>query len=455
MAASVLIVDDEPGLARQLDRLLRAEGYQLGMAHSGHEARRQMARLFPDVVLMDLRLPDADGGELMTELKQEYPDAEFIIITAHGSIRSAVESTRRGAVDYLAKPFEPEELLAAVEHAVRSRNLEEEVRRLRSKPASVEATPAERGAVRSAAMREVMALAERVAGQDGTALLLGESGTGKDVMARWIHRHSARAEAPYFVINCAALAPELAESELFGHEPGAFTGSRGRKRGLLELAEHGTLLLNEIGELAPGLQAKLLSFLDSKSFMRVGGESAIRVDTRLIAATNRDLERMVGEGRFRQDLYYRLAVLPIHLPPLRDRIEDLPLLAAALLRELGAEMGLQQEVELSAEALKALERHDWPGNIRQLRNALERALMLTSGAVIGREALELAPRDGDWRLVVAFPQDKALPEVTREVARELIREALQRAPTKQEAAVLLGISRFSLARQIKALGLDV
>lgn len=456
MQGNILIVDDQQALAGHLATFLRRADYVVSLAHTGAKARQVMAEAVPDLVLMDLKLPDADGSELMTELLEPYPDTSFIIITAYGSIRSAVEATRSGAVDYLTKPFEPEEMLLAVQHALRDRAKDAELqsRRERRHSGVEPAVGDDLGTARSPSMRRVMTFARRAAAQDGIVLLLGHSGTGKDHLARVIHDISARAKGPFFSINCSTLPKELAESELFGHEPGAFTGSRRRKLGLLELAREGTLLLNEVGELDLSLQAKLLSFLDTRTFMRVGGVHSIRISARLMAATNRDLEREVAAGRFREDLFYRLNVFPIELPPLSRRVEDIPQLAAVLLDAIAIEMGLATRPSVEPRALEALLAYDWPGNIRELRNVLERALILSGRPVVRRADLKLSPRSESFEVRVGFEPGLNLEEVTRNVTRELVSEALRRAKTRNEAAELLGISRFALNRRLKALGLD-
>jgi DNA-binding NtrC family response regulator len=454
MHGSVLIVDDEVGFAKSFAKLLRLQSYQTETAFTAAEARTQMAKMHPDVVLMDMMLPDADGSELMESLVPDYPDTAFIIVTAHGTIRAAVHATQRGAVDFLTKPVEPDVLFLTVRNALRGRAMNEEVRRLRSGALGNDSYR-KRGPTKfpSAAMQATMTQAQLAAAQNGIVLLLGESGTGKDHVARWIHKNSGRADGPFFAINCAALPRELAESELFGHEPGAFTGSRGRKRGLLELAEKGTLLLDEIGELDAALQSKLLTFLDTRHIMRIGGERQIRVEARLIAATNRDLEAEVERGTFRRDLYYRLNVFPILLPPLRERIDDLPMLIDEIFDRLTDELGLAQRPTLDPEVLDTLSPYPWPGNVRELRNVLERALMLSSGGVIRREHVNISAQPHEWQVVVSFPQGESLHDVTTSVARKLVIEALRRGKSKQEAARLLGISRHALAHQLQSLGL--
>ncbi|MBM3300493.1 MAG: sigma-54-dependent Fis family transcriptional regulator [Deltaproteobacteria bacterium] len=462
MAGTVLIVDDEVQLVRHLEYLLRSEGYQAVGVHDGESARKAVETLFPDVVLVDLRLPDIDGTVLMTQLHERHPSAGYIIITAHGSIQSAVEATKRGARDYLTKPFGPDELLVAVRNAIQDRLKEEEINVLRKKTGSLHprgsmdpGSPGQPVDYPSEAMRATMSQARHVAASDSIVLLLGESGSGKDYLARYIHDHSRRASGPFFAINCAAVAPELADSELFGHEPGAFTGARGRKRGLLELAEGGTLLLNEVGELSFAMQAKLLTFLDTRSFTRVGGETHILVNARLIAATNKELENEVAERRFRGDLFYRLNVLAIRVPPLRQRMEDLPTLAKEIMARLAEEMAFPYVPEVDDNTLAALAGYNWPGNVRELRNVLERSLMLSGSRTIGLSTLSLGGQKESWSYTVTFPTGRNIHDVTRDMKRSLVQEALRRAGgSRQGAARLLGISRHAFAHQMKAAGFD-
>jgi transcriptional regulator with PAS, ATPase and Fis domain len=307
----------------------------------------------------------------------------------------------------------------------------------------------------STAMRHVYARALQAAKLETFILLLGESGVGKDYLASWIHSHSRRSDGPYFSINCASISRDLFESEIFGYEPGAFTGAKGRKRGLLELAQKGTLLLNEIGELDLGLQSKLLSFLDTRSFPRVGGERTVTVDTRIIAATNRDLQREVEEGRFRRDLYYRLSVFPIVIPPLGERPEDIEVLAGRLLPKLAAQMGMTHVPVVDPAAMEALRDNPWPGNVRELINVLERALILAgSGPIMPWHVGQGSLPSSGWKLQVPFHEGRSLHDVTAMVTRELIQEALRRTQGNRGlAAALLGISRHALAYQMRTVGL--
>jgi PAS domain S-box-containing protein len=320
---------------------------------------------------------------------------------------------------------------------------------------AIPTTKAPGSSYRSSAMRETLEKARQAAAADSIVLLLGESGSGKDYVARWIHQHSARANGPFFAMNCAALPQELAESELFGHESGAFTGARGRLRGMLELAEGGTLLLNEIGELSPQLQAKLLTFLDTRTFCRLGGRQPIKVNARLIAATNRDIESEVEEGRFRNDLYHRLNVLAITVPPLRERRSDMETLVEELLLELTTELHVQRAPEISPSDLAMLSRYGWPGNVRELRNVLERALILSAGKELRFDTFEEGKSgETSWSHTITFPLKEAFTEVVRGLRCDLIEEALRRSEgNKVQAAKLLGISRYTLRRQMKHLGM--
>lgn len=304
---------------------------------------------------------------------------------------------------------------------------------------------------RSKAMRECLGQARIAAATNSIILLLGETGSGKDYLARWIHDQSRRASGPYFALNCAALPRELAESELFGHEPGAFTGARARKRGLLELAEGGTLLLNEIGELPLSIQSKLLTFLDTRSFLRVGGDKGIKVDARLIAATHRDLEQEITEGRFLEPLFYRLNVFPIQVPPLRDRLADIPVLIREIVEKLAAEMQLHEIPEFDSGKIDALCRYDWPGNVRELRNVLERALIVAGKGTLGFVIPGSAETDDEWKFTSSFPTSRSLLDVKGDLMRALCREAIRRCKgNKTAAAELLGISRNALYRHMSA-----
>ncbi len=459
MQATVLIVDDNAELAGFLERLLAAEGFDASSSNDAAQARKDMARLYPDAVLMDIKLPDANGVELLSEMKKLYPETQFIMMTAFASVKTAIKSIKIGAYDYLSKPFDSGEMIYLLNNALQEKAMREELALLRSERAA----PSSKSGVLeypSSVMKTTMAMCEKIAPGKGNVLLTGESGVGKNYLAGVIHTLSSRVKGPFFDINCASLAPSLIESELFGHEPGAFTGARGRRRGLIELAHNGTLFLDEIGDMPVELQAKLLSFLDTHKLRRLGGEKVVEVDVRIIAATNRDLKKLIGEGRFREDLFYRLNVVSIEIPPLRARKEDIPLLVEEICRRIAYDMGLSRTPRPSRSVLNKLKAHSWPGNVRELRNALERAIMLAPDKTeIADLRLEegpgghaTGPAGGDAIYEVRLPPEGVdLKAVNRDVSRALIEEALRRAETKKEAADLLGVTKDSLAHSIKTL----
>jgi two-component system response regulator AtoC len=452
----VLVVDDEANMVHFLTRLLAHEGYAIDGVGSGADALARLEDGDYDLVLCDLRLPGMDGIEVVKAVREIRPEAAVVVITAYGTIPSAIEAMRAGAYDYLTKPFRAHEILAVVDKALERIRLTREVTRLRR---MVEERFGFGGLVgKSPALQEVYTQIEKVAPARGTVLIQGESGTGKELVAKAIHHASPRRGGPFVVIDCGAIPEPLQESELFGHARGAFTGAIATKKGLLEEAHGGTLFLDEVGELPPGLQAKLLRVLQDGEIRRVGDTRVIQVDARVIAATNRDLWEEVSQGAFREDLYYRLAVFPIRLPPLRERREDLPLLIEHCLDRAAKPTGREPK-RLSPGALRAVMGYGWPGNVRELEHVLERAALLGEGELITERDLPphlLAPAT---ELAVALPEDAlALPETTarivRDAERELIRRALARAAgSRTEAARLLGISRRALLYKLKAYGL--
>jgi two-component system, NtrC family, response regulator AtoC len=424
--ADVLIVDDQDSIRHFVSRALEDDGYQVRTTASVTEAREAVEARMPEIVLLDLKLPDGTGLELLHEIKRTQPEVVVILMTAFGEVETAVEAMSGGAFWFVKKPFQNQELLALVGRGLESQRLWIELRRLRKQAFSDEdflhsASPT---------MQEAYAIAEQVARGDTTSVLIeGESGTGKEYFANLIHRMSARHDRPFVEINCAAIPRELLESELFGHEKGAFTDARNQKPGLMELANGGTLFLDEIGEMSPMLQVKLLRVLERRTFKRVGGTKDIAVNLRVISATNQNLERMVQEGSFREDLYYRLKVVPLWVPPLRERKEDvLPL--ARLFMERFAKQFKKPFREISKGAERILLDYPWPGNIRELRNLFERTVLLESGEVLEPANLKLSPRMGrtpENSMGQRIDQHLAQPPGSGGIPFEALVEELERA----------------------------
>lgn len=452
----VLVVDDEENMVHFLTKLLAREGYEVKGVLSGTEALECIKDTAYDLVLCDLKLPGADGMEVLKAVREALPETVVVMITAYGTIPSAIEAMRAGAYDYVTKPFRAHEILAVVDKGLERIRLRREVEYLRK---VVEQRFGFGGFVgKSKPMQAVYTQIEKVATSRGTVLIQGESGTGKELVAKAIHYASPRKSGPFVVIDCGAIPEQLQESELFGHVKGAFTGAIATRRGLFEEAQHGTVFLDDVTDLPLGLQAKLLRALQEGEIRRVGDSRMIRVDVRVIAATNRDLEEEVRQGTFREDLYYRLNVFPIRLPPLRDRREDIPLLAEHFLARVAEEEKASPK-RLSPDALRVLMNYSWPGNVRELRHALERAALLSEGELIDERDLPPHLTLPRGELTVALPEDAlTIPETTarivHEVERELIRRALARtANNRTEAARLLGLSRRALLYKLKEYGL--
>ena len=456
----ILVVDDEPRMGEALAVALRRSGHACRPCTSGEEALRLFDDHGADVVVTDWRMPGMDGLELLRQLHQRRQDLPVILITAYGDVRSAVSAMQEGAFDYVTKPFDHDELRALVTRAVELDRLRRENRELRR---TVGAEVGAAMVAESPAMTTVLDLVDRAAPSGAAVLITGESGTGKELVARRIHALSPRLGKPFVAVNCKAFAEGVLESELFGHEKGAFTGAEGRREGCFQRADGGTLFLDEIGEVPPGFQAKLLRALQEGEVLPVGGDRVVRVDVRLVAATNRDLRAEIAAGRFREDLFYRLAVIPAHLPPLRERRADVVPLAEHFLArhqdlrhggratEAG---GVAEPLTLSAGARSALERHPWPGNVRELENAIERAVVLARGRTLEETDLLLSgPEEGPSTVAVAGTG--TLQEHLDQAAAEHIRAALDHHEGRRaEAARDLGIDRTTLFRWIKRLGLE-
>jgi DNA-binding NtrC family response regulator len=437
MKPKILIVDNDAELVSVLQRHLEHEDRAVTTAAGGAEAQAALAREEFAVVLTDLVMDGVDGLAVLQEAQRAQPRARVVVMTAFGTIESAIDAMRRGAYDYLTKPFRLAELSVVVQRAIEERQLRDENRRLR---AEVERQYGFDNIVgRSKAMREVFEQIRVVAETDTTVLLLGESGVGKELVARAIHWHGARRDKPFVAVNCAAIPETLLESELFGHEKGAFTGADRKRRGLFLEAQGGTLFLDEIAEMPPPLQVKLLRAIQDRTIRPVGATEEIAVDLRLLSATNRDLLAQVRSGRFREDLYYRLAVIPIRIPSLRERPEDIPLLAEAFQKRAAAALGKTVD-GFDEEAMKWLIGHRWPGNVRELENTVERALTLARGRIITRDDLrvELAPTEAG---------EGGVRPTLAEVETQYIRRVLQEVKgDKRAAAAILGISVRTLQR---------
>ena len=446
--STILVVDDEALIRWSLTERLKAEGYEVREAETGGAALSALAEGV-DLVLLDYKLPDTDGVTVLRKIKEFDQDILVILLTAYASVDTAVEAMKLGAYHFANKPFNLDEIAATVERALETTRLRREVRQFRSnaaRPYNLHSIVGSSSAI--SALRHLVA---RVATSPAsTVLLTGESGTGKDLLAKVIHYTSDRAAKPFMNITCSALPEQLLESELFGHERGAFTDARLQKRGLLETADGGTVFLDEIGEMVPALQAKLLRVLEEKAFKRVGGAHDIRVDVRVIAATNRNLEEEVAKGRFRSDLYYRLNVLPITIPPLRSHPEDVPLLVEYFIDGFNSEFR-KRILGATPAAYTALERYGWPGNVRELRNVVERAMLLSDASRL--EAKDFAALTAS----APSPEDFELPAKgvnLEELERSLVIQALKRAGGNQtRAAALLGLNRDQIRYRIEKFGL--
>ena len=437
----ILVIDDEEHMCWALEKGLRQEGYQVITATRGKQGLELIRNETPSLVILDLKMPEMDGLEVLVKAKDLMPYLPVIMITAHGTIDTAIEAMKLGATDYITKPFDLDELKLIVKQAMMVSHLQEEVTFLRTE------LNKKYGRIvgNSPAIQDVCTLIEKVADSNATVLITGESGTGKEVTALSIHQLSSRRDKPFLPINCAALPESLLESELFGHEKGAFTGAVARKLGRFELANQGTLFLDEVTEMPLSMQVKLLRVLQERQFERVGGTDSIKVDVRVIAATNRDPMESIRNGSFREDLFYRLNVLPIHLPALRERKEDIPLLVMHFLEKFSPAQGQF----ISPDAMGLMLNYDWPGNIRELQNVIERAVILSQGYEIKThhlpkeiQKIPLSRSDDQQGLIINFPENGISFE---EVEKELILKAIEKSNGNQtKAAQLLGITRSAL-----------
>jgi len=442
MRASILVVDDEPEIRHSLQGVLEDEGLEVRTASTGAEALRSCEEDLPDLVLLDLRLPDLDGLEVLGRLKALYPGLPVVIISAYGTIDLAVQAVKGGAFDFIEKPFPSvDKVMLTVNHALRVSRLEQHNRMLRQGE-----VPELLGCSR--AVQRIREQVELVAPTEASVLITGENGTGKELVARMIHYHSARREGPFLEVNCAAIPEELIESELFGHEKGAFTGASARRKGRFELADGGTLFLDEIGDMSPRIQAKVLRALEERRFTRVGGTRDIRVDVRLVAATNKDLSTEIRQGKFREDLFFRINVIPLHVPPLRERPEDVPLLVEHFLQRYCSESGRPLK-EISPEAMEALQRYHWPGNVRELKNLMERLAIMVAHSKV--ELRDLPPEIQAPEVV----SGRSLRAAREEFERRYILRCLEECGYNiSQTAEVLGIERAHLYRKMRRLGID-
>lgn len=475
----ILIVDDETDLCRIIAAKLRKAGFQTHAVHTGQAALEQLEKAPCDVVILDYMLPDVTGLDILQKIRTEFPLVKVIMLTAYGNVEHAVKAMRLGAFDYLNKPTELEVIRELVVKACEASRLQKENEQLREQLEVQEAD--EELVYQSESMRDIFRMLERVKNTTAPVLILGESGTGKTALAKWIHRHSDRSRQPFVSLNCAAIPEALLESELFGYRKGAFTGATESRAGKFEAADGGTIFLDEIGEMPLAMQAKLLSVIEEKSFMKLGSTAYIQVDIRVITATNRDVRRLVQEGRFRQDLYYRLNLVEIEIPPLRKRKEDIPLIAKRYMAMLNRKY--HKEVLLTDEVIDELCKADWPGNVRELLNVLERIHIIHPEGLVGRGALTDFPllaaggdfgrkQPGDPRppasaenpereaagplIPPPIPEVKEpLPKMLNDVEEEIIRRALQQTGgNRTKAAEMLGISRHTLLYKLKKLNID-
>jgi DNA-binding NtrC family response regulator len=447
--ARVLVVDDEPIALKNLERALEREGYEVTAAASGQGALKLLRAHAFDVVLTDLKMEKVDGLQVLQRCRELDPDAEVILVTGYASVDTAIEAIKRGAYHYVAKPFKLDEVRNVVREAAAKVALKKENRRLRESVAGL--SDRVEIVTRDPGMLRVLDTARDVTQTDCNVLVTGESGTGKELVARYIHRHSRRAGATFLAVNCGAFTEELLSSELFGHEKGAFTGAAAQKKGLVEMADGGTLFLDEVTEMSPAMQVRLLRVLQEQELLRVGGTRPIRVDVRFVAATNRDVQEAVASGAFRQDLYYRLNVVTLALPPLAARRDDVPILAHHFLGKHARRMGKQVD-ELSAEALRVLAEYGFPGNVRELENIVERGVALAKGRTLEVSHL---PEDVRRMTLKVFRRDAGRMPSLEDQEKDYIRWVLEQVDgNRSRAAAVLGIDRVSLWRKLKRYGLE-
>ena len=452
MGKAILIVDDEESICQTLGGILTDEGHAVIIAASGEDALRLVEEELPSLVLLDIWLPGIDGIEVLKAIKAGHPQIPVVMMSGHGSIETAVKATKLGAFDFIEKPLSLEKVILVVSHALEVVRLEEENLLLKQKVSHEYELTGTSGPIQD--LKEMIGI---VAPTNAWILIMGENGTGKELVARSIHRQSRRAQKSFIEVNCAAIPEDLIESELFGHERGAFTGATAMKRGKFDLANEGTIFLDEVADMSLKAQAKVLRILQEKKFERVGGNKLIPTDVRVLAATNKDLEKEMEAGRFRQDLYYRLNVIPLSIPPLRDRKEDIPLLVDQFLKDFAAKEG-EPEKQVTAEVLDFLMGHNWPGNVRELKNIIERLVIMTPTDTISK--WDLPPLFAEGRME-AVPGDLGIVSDTFRVAKQdferqyIIRKLREFDGNISRTAEAIGLERSNLHKKIRSYGLEV
>mgnify|MGYP003731393047 FL=1 len=446
---TILVIDDEKNIRTGLQAALELDGYEVLLAEDGTTGLSLALNNEVDLVITDLRMPGVSGEEVLRRITTETPGIPVIVLTGHGTVENAVEAMRSGAYDFLTKPLNLDRLSLLVKRALQSRELVLQNRELEQEAEKRKSFEHIIG--KSPSMLKLFDVVKRVAPTRASVLITGESGVGKELIANALHNLSTRKDNPIIKVHCAALAENILESELFGHEKGAFTGAVSRKRGRFELAHGGTIFLDEIGEINQSVQIKILRVLQEKMFERVGGEDTIEVDVRVITATNRDLEKEIAEGRFREDLFYRLNVVRIHVPPLRERKDDLPLMISAFVKEFAEENGKVIE-NIDPKARQALYAYDWPGNVRQLRNCIESAVVMTTGTVITLDELPPSIREMDEIPAITIPVGATMADAEREIILQTL--AAQNG-NKSKTAEVLGIGRKTLHRKLDEYGDEV
>lgn len=451
MARTILVVDDEERILQSLEGILTDEGFEVIRANSGHAALQKIDEVLPDIVLLDIWMPEMDGIETLVKIKEIHPQLQVVMMSGHGTIETAVKATRLGAYDFIEKPLSLEKVLLSVSNALEYYRLEEEISLLKEKERDKYNITGESEAIRQ--LREQIKI---VAPTNAWVLISGENGTGKELVAHAIHRLSKRSQKPFVEVNCAAIPEELIESELFGHEKGAFTGATSMKKGKFDLAHEGTLFLDEIGDMSLKAQSKTLRILQEQKFERVGGSRTIQVDVRVIAATNKDLDAEIEKGTFRDDLYFRLNVIPIRVPPLRERVEDLLFLVSEFLKEISANTNLESK-EFDGEAIEILKKYHWPGNVRELRNLVERLAIMTPGNVIQVKDIpppfNQQPRmdEESASILMASSYKEAKGNFEKAFIAKKLREFNGNISQTADA---IGIERSNLHKKIKAYGLE-